>query len=332
MAVAALSLTQERDLLAAASKGDEGAFGRLVEPYRGELHAHCYRMLGSLHDAEDALQEALLRAWRGLGRFQAQGSVRPWLYKIATNTSLDAIGRRPKKVMPIDYGPSADPHSDLVWPDVESVWIEPYPDEMLGVEQRESIELAFVAAVQHLPGTQRAVLLMREVLGFSAKEVADALETSVASVNSALQRARKAMDERAPERTQQETLRALGDAKVTDLVTRYVDAWERGDADAIVAMLAKDAAFTMPPQAVWFHGAEDIRAFLPTGPLRDRRRFIPLRANGQLAFGTYRLLDGEWVGNAVHVLTLRGEEIAECTCFLTLDVFPAFGLETRLPA
>jgi RNA polymerase sigma-70 factor (ECF subfamily) len=344
MSVAAASATQERGLLAAARNGDEGAFARLVEPYRGELHAHCYRMLGSLHDAEDALQEALLRAWRGLGRFQARGSVRPWLYKIATNTSLDTIAKRPKRVMPIDYGPAADPHSDLVWPDVEKVWVEPYPDEQLGLasgfaapearyELRESVELAFIAALQFLPATQRAVLILREVLGFSAAEVGDLLDTTVASVNSALQRARKTVDERLPEQSQQETLRSLGDEEIRDLVERYVDAWERGDADAVVAMLAKDASFTMPPQAIWFHGADDIRAFLPTGPLSIRRRFIPLRSNGQLAFGTYKWVEdeGRFVGNAVHVLTLRGKEIVECTCFLTLDVFPAFGLETHLP-
>src|SRR5690349_12872867 len=171
----------EQLLLEAARRGDEGAYARLVEPYRRELHAHCYRMLGSLHDTEDALQEALLRAWKGLGRFQAQGSVRPWLYKIATNTSLDIIGKRPKRVLAQEYAGPADPNNELEWPAVEKVWIEPYPDERLDVgdgvaspeatyEQRESLELAFVAALQTLPATQRAVLIMREVLGFSAKE------------------------------------------------------------------------------------------------------------------------------------------------------------------
>src|SRR5919109_772768 len=193
---------QERELLEAARGGDEDAFRRLIEPYRAELHAHCYRMLGSLHDAEDALQEALLRAWRGLARFEGRSTLRSWLYTIATNTSLNVIERRPKRVLPIDYGPSADPHDGLGLPPLESVWVEPYPDEALGLgegfaspearyELRESVELAFVAALQHLPANQRAVLILREVLGFSAKEVADSLETSVASVNSALQRARE---------------------------------------------------------------------------------------------------------------------------------------------
>jgi RNA polymerase sigma-70 factor, ECF subfamily len=188
---------RERELLDAARGGDERAYGRLVEMHRGELHAHCYRMLGSVHDAEDALQEALLRAWRGLGRFEGRSSTRSWLYKIATNTCLDTISRRPKRVLPIDYGPATDPHTGPGEPLVESVWVEPYPDETLGLEdgyaspearyeQRESIELAFIAALQHLPPKQRAVLILREVLGYSAREVSESLETSVPSVNSAL--------------------------------------------------------------------------------------------------------------------------------------------------
>src|SRR5688572_33123088 len=193
--------TQERELLAAARRGDEDAFRDLVEPRRAELHAHCYRMLGSVHDAEDALQEVMLRAWRGLSGFEGRSSVRSWLYRIATNTSLSVIEKRPKRVLPIDYGPAADPHDGPGQPVVESVWVEPYPDERLGLEdgfaapearyeQREAVELAFIAALQHLPATQRAVLIMREVLGFSAREVAETLETTTASVNSALQRAR----------------------------------------------------------------------------------------------------------------------------------------------
>src|SRR5436853_5045013 len=209
-------------LLQAARDGDEDAFRRLVEPRRGELQAHCYRMLGSVHDAEDALQEALLRAWRGLSRFEGRSSLRSWLYRIATNTSLDAIQKRPKRVLPIDYGPAADPHMGPGEPVIESVWVEPYPDEKLGLEdgfaapearyeQRESVELAFVAALQNLPANQRAVLILREVLGFSAREVAETLETTVPAVNSALQRARKTVDERLPEQSQQATLRSLGD-------------------------------------------------------------------------------------------------------------------------
>src|SRR5438876_9861964 len=221
MATPSTSATgQERELLEAARGGDQDAYGRLVEPYRTELHAHCYRMLGSVHDAEDALQEALLRAWRGLSRFEGRSSLRSWLYTIATNASLNAIEKRPKRVLPIDYGPPADPHGGPGEPIVESVWVEPYPDEVLGLEdgfaapeasyeQREGVELAFVAALQHLPANQRAVLILREVLGFSAKEVAETLQTTVASVNSALQRARASVEARVPAQSQQETLRSV---------------------------------------------------------------------------------------------------------------------------
>jgi RNA polymerase sigma factor (sigma-70 family) len=186
-----------------------------------ELHAHCYRMLGSVYDADDAEQEALLRAWRAITRFEGRSSLRSWLYRIATNTCLDQISRRPKRVLPIDYVPAADPHFAPGQPVVESVWLEPYPGELLGredsytapqarYERRESVELAFIAALQHLAPTQRAVLILREVLGFSARETAEMLETTVASVNSALQRARAAVEERVPEQSQQQTLRSLG--------------------------------------------------------------------------------------------------------------------------
>src|ERR671937_68848 len=201
----------EAQLLAAARTGDQDAFGRLAESYRRELLAHCYRMLGSHADAEDALQEALLRAWRGLPRFEGRSSLRSWLYRIATNTCLRAIERRPKRVLPIDYGPAADPHRGPGEPLVESVWVEPYPDEQLGLEDgyaapearyelRESVELAFVAALQHLPPRQRAALLLRDVLAWSATEAASLLGASVPAVNSALQRARATMSQRLPAR------------------------------------------------------------------------------------------------------------------------------------
>jgi RNA polymerase sigma-70 factor (ECF subfamily) len=212
----------EGALLEAARRGDEDAYGRLIGPYRAELHAHCYRMLGSVQDAEDALQEALVRAWRGLPRFEGRSSLRSWLYKIATNACLKAIERRPKRVLPIDYAPASDPHDGPAVPVTESVWLEPYPDERLGLEsgllgpdaryeQREGVELAFIAALQHLPARQRAVLILRDVLGYSARETAEALETTPVSVDSALQRAHKAVNERLPKQSQQATLRAVGD-------------------------------------------------------------------------------------------------------------------------
>src|SRR3954468_11680117 len=240
---------RERALLEAARAGDENAYQLLIEPHRSELRAHCYRMLGSIHDADDAVQDALLRAWRGLPRFEGRSTTRSWLYKITTNACLNAIARQPKgRVLPVDFGEAADPHGGAGVRPVESGWRRPYPDERLDLgddraapdaryDRRESVELAFVAALQHLPANQRAVLIMREVLGFSAKECADALDTTVASINSALQRARKTVDEKLPEQSQQATLRALGDARVRELVQRYVDAWESGDVSRVVAML-----------------------------------------------------------------------------------------------
>ena len=202
-------MTDEGQLLEAARAGDEKAFALLLGPYQAQLRAHCYRMLGSVHDAEDALQETMLRAWSGLARFESRSSLRSWLYRIATNASLRMIEKRPKRVLPIDYGPAADPHVAFGEPLTESIWLEPYPDAQLGVEasmlgpdaryeQRESIELAFAAALQHLPARQRAVLILRDVLGFSARETAETLEMTPVSVDSALQRAHKAIEQRVP--------------------------------------------------------------------------------------------------------------------------------------
>jgi RNA polymerase sigma-70 factor, ECF subfamily len=329
----------EHELLSAAQGGDEDAFRFLVEPHRVPLHAHCYRMLGSTHDAEDALQEALLRAWRGLPRFDGRSSLRRWLYRIATNACLDALARRRKRVLPIDLRPEDSEPGELLW-------LEPYPDEVLGVEdgyaapearyeQREAVELAFVAALQHLPPRQRAVLILREVLGFSAKEVSESLDTTVASVNSSLQRARKAVDERLPEKSQQATMRMLGDERVREIVQDFVDAFESGDVDAILALLAEDATFAMPPEERLYRGREAIGDswLMPGGP-PPRLRYVPTSANGQLALGTYQL-DPErnrFVPIALDVLTLRGAQIADITAFRTPEVFALFGLPDELAA
>ncbi|HEX5762673.1 MAG TPA: sigma-70 family RNA polymerase sigma factor [Solirubrobacterales bacterium] len=321
----------EQELLAAAQAGDESAFARLVEAHHAELHAHCYRMLGSVHDAEDALQEAQLRAWRGLPKFAGRSSLRSWLYRIATNACLDAIAKRPKRVLPVDYAPS-DPHDGPGEPMVEATWIGPYPDEAIGIEdgyaapearyeQRESVELAFVAALQHLPANQRAALVLREVLGFSAKEAAEALETSTASVNSALQRARATVEERLPEQSQQATLRELGEDRVRETVEAYVDAWLREDVEAVVAMLTEDAAFTMPPLRSWFRGRDQIAIFLAGSPMSGAWRWKTLRAraNGQeaIAFYTWSPDKELYERFALNVLTLRGGKIAEVDAFLT---------------
>ena len=332
MASTRASSVSDSELLDAARTGDEGAFTRLVSERRTELHAHCYRMLGSLQDAEDALQETMLRAWRGLPKFEGRSSLRSWLYRIATNVCLEAIGKRRRRILPVDHAPAGDPRDGPGEPLVESVWIEPYPDEQLGVEdgplapessyeQRESVELAFIAALQHLPPNQRAVLIMREVLGYSAREVGESLETSVASVNSALQRARKTVDDRLPEQSQQETLRSLGDERMRAIVEAYIDAMQRGDVKAVVGMLAEDAAWSMPPAASWYRGLDDLEVFLAVGPLSGewRWRRLATTANGQPAVGAYIWDDGEraYLPFALDVLTLEGDRIKEVTAFIT---------------
>ena len=320
--------------MSAAATPDEASFSELVEPHRRELHAHCYRMLGSVHDAEDALQEALLRAWRSLPGLKGTDALRPWLYRIATNTSLDLAKRR--RVLPMDFGPAADPHEGPGEPLVESVWVEPYPDAALGYERRESVELAFIAALQHLPARQRAVLMLRDVLGFSAQEVADALDTTVASVNSALQRARAGVEERAPAESQQATLRAIGDEKLNQVVGTYVEAWERGDVDTVVAMLTEDAVITMPPMPTWYRGRDAATVFLSqfafartwdgSAFVEGERvvRLVVTRANGQPALAAYRrAADGEpFRPYALQVLTFAPDgRIAEITGFVRSDEF-----------
>ncbi len=316
---------------AAAIAGDDGAFAELVQPYRGELHAHCYRMLASVYDADDALQETLVRAWRGLSRFQGRSSLRSWLYTIATNVCLTQIARRPKRVLPIDYAPSASRHEPPGAPVTESVWLEPYPDETLGIEdgfaapearyeQREAVELAFVAALQHLAPNQRAVLILREVLGFSAKETASMLDTTVASVNSAMQRARAAVAERVPARSQQSSLRLLGDDGLQELVGKYVDAWERCDVDAFTALLVEDATFAMPPLATWYETREVIAHWARRFPLSGDWRWRPLliRANGQpsLAFYAWDEAAAAYLPFALNVLTFRDGLVSDVTAFI----------------
>ncbi len=335
----------EQELLEAARHGDEGAFSQLIASHRPALHAHCYRMLGSVHDAEDALQDTLLNAWRALPRFEGRSSLKSWLYKIATNACLKTIERRPQRVLPIDYGPAADPHDPLAQPLVESVWLEPYPDTGIELEdrlaspearyeQRESVELAFVAALQHIPARQRAVLILRDVLGFSAKEVAETLEMTPAAVDTALQRAHKTADERLPARSQQATLQALGEERLREIVDGFVDAWERADVDAVVAMLAHHATITMPPRPTWYRGRAAVATFLRAVALAAgvRWRLLPAAANGQLAFGEYRYNERtkRFVAESVTVLTIADALIADITNFRGPDLFAQFRLPEHL--
>jgi RNA polymerase sigma-70 factor (ECF subfamily) len=329
-------------LVEAASDGDAEAYRGLVERHGAEIHAHCYRMLGSLHDAEDALQETLLRAWRALPRLSRRSSLRNWLYRIATNVCLDALAHRQKRALPIDHMAPAARDDDPGEPLAESAWIDPYPDGELEdglaapearYERREAVELAFIAALQHLPPRQRAVLVLREVLGFSAREVAETMDTTVASVNSSLQRARATVEKRLPERSQQATVRSLGSARVRRLVDRFIDAFERGDVDGILAMLTQDATFAMPPYARLHRGRQAIAAswLMPAVPCSELR-YLPASANGQPAVGTYRWdeADGSFQPLALDVLTLRDESIDVVTAFRTPLILARFGLPAEL--
>jgi RNA polymerase sigma-70 factor, ECF subfamily len=334
---------QGRDL-ARARAGDDAAFTRLVEPLRRELHAHCYRMLGSVHDADDALQDALLRAWRGLARFEGRSSLRSWLYTVATRTCLDTLEHRGRRALPVDLGPSSDRAVIGDAPLSEVAWLGPYADVALvdgqagpdtRYEQREAVELAFVAALQHLPGNQRAALLLFEVLGFSAAEIATMMDTSTTSVNSALARARKIIAQKVPSPTQQQTLREIDDARVREVVAGYSAALERGDADALIALLTEDVTWSMPPLAHWYHGLEAVTDFALQVPLTScgSWRHLPTSANGQPAVGCYLWNDdaGAHLAWSITVLTLRGERVAEITTFIGPDHFTPFGLPTSLP-
>jgi RNA polymerase sigma-70 factor (ECF subfamily) len=302
-------------------------------------------MLGSAHDADDAVQETLVRAWRGLAGFEERSSLPSWLYRIATNVCLRAIGRRRKRVLPVDSEAGPDLGGGAGGWRAEVAWLEPYPDEMLGIEderaapearyeQRETVELAFVAALQHLPPNQRAALLMREVLGFSAREIADSLETTTASVNSALQHARKSVRERVPAQSQQATLRSLGDKRLRRIVEDYMNALEQGDVDSMVALLTEDATWSMPPTPRCYRGVEEIVGFLTGGPFRTRWRHVPIRANAQLTVGCYcwEPQRGSYAVMVLDVLTLRGERIAAVTAFVDPEIFARFGLPDELPA
>jgi RNA polymerase sigma-70 factor, ECF subfamily len=350
----------ESALLERARSGSDGAYRELVEVHRAELHAHCYRILGSVQDADDAVQDALLRAWRGLAGFEGRSSLRSWLYKIATNAALDVAQRRSRRELPMTYGPCAGSGEGPGVALLESVWVEPYPDQAFGVadgfaspearyERRESLELAFVAALQYLPPLQRAVLILREVLGFSGKETAGLLGTTIPAVQSALQRGRAAAQDRIPARSQQAALRTLGDKRLRELVGQYCDAVERGDVDAVVGMLTEDAVWAMPPVVTWYRGRPAIAGFLRDYGFNEAWRHIATRASGQLAVGCYTFEPrrGRWVPSVLEVLTLDGDRIAEATGFVTAEllsrwgqeddrftgatVFPRFGLPAVLP-
>jgi len=311
----------------------EDEFTELAAGYQAELRAHCYRILGSVHDAEDALQEALVRAWKGIDRFEGRASVRSWLYAIATNTALDIARHKSRREFAVDLAAPAERGAELDEPLTELSWLEPFPDRWLTAsagpapearyEQRESVELAFVAAVQHLPPLQRAALLLREVAGFSAAEIARQLGTSTGSVTSALQRARVTMAARAPARSQQSALRTLGDARTRGLVRQYADAMENADIDALAGLLTSDVTWSMPPVPTWYQGLGPVTEFLVRYPLTDRWRHRPTAANGQPAVAGYVYDDdaGRFIPASIDVLTLTPDgAIGAVTGFLTADL------------
>lgn len=340
------ALGNEKSLVEAAQGGDHEAFRRLTDPLRRELQVHCYRMLGSLHDAEDVLQESLLRAWQKLHTFRGRGRFRGWLYKITTNVCLNALKRRPRRLLPSAYTAPADPAAPVLPDVVDLIWLEPYPDALLdGVATnpealftlRESVSLAFLAAVQILSPRPRAVLLLQDVLGWRAAEVAKLLDTSVASVNSALQRARSALRKRFPAGTPDR----LDGEGVTDdhrgLLERYLSAWEAGDADGLAALLKEDAILTMPPTPSWYRGRAAIAQFFAAvafrGELGGRLHLVPTRANLQPATAVYRRdPDGILRAMALKVLTTSGGLIREITGFVNPGLFPAFGLPGEMPS
>ncbi|MCO1575716.1 sigma-70 family RNA polymerase sigma factor [Crossiella sp. SN42] len=325
----------EPGLLALAQQDDQAAFGQLVTPYRDQLFAYCYRMLGSTHDAEDAVQDALVKAWKGIAGFEGRASVKSWLYRIATNVCLDEIRRRPRRILTDDYAPPSSPDVELTGRVDEPIWLQPCPDDRLaldpaaGYELRESVELAFLVALQHLPATQRAVLVLREVLGFSAAEVAATLDTSVPSVNSALQRARATI--RTQPRSQRAELAELGDDGQRELLAAFIEALQRSDVDAMVTLLAEDVRFTMPPMPFWFHGRADVVAFLTGVVLKESWQRMPVRANGQLAFGAYMDRGEGHRLVAVDVLTVRDGRIAAISAFLDGAALGVFRLPERWP-
>jgi RNA polymerase sigma-70 factor (TIGR02960 family) len=315
---------------------DEAAFRELAEAHRRELQVHCYRMLGSLQDAEDLVQETLLAAWRGPDRFEGRASLRSWLYRIATNRCLNALRDRGRRVPELPAPPEGAPEPPAPTRRREPVWLEPYPDALLEgdpqtrYEAREAIGLAFVAALQRLPPRQRAVLVLRDVLGYRAGEVAEMLDVSEASVTSALHRARSALEplpiEQAP---------MPGSDAERALVARFTTAFERGDVRGVVELLTADALLTMPPEPLEYEGPAAIAAFLstvPAGGRLDLFRLVPTRANGQPAFGCYLRDAHAAIAHAygLMVLTLHGDRIAAITGFPDTSVFPHFGLPRTL--
>ena len=337
-----MEIPTQTAVVLAAQAGDRMAFETLVGPYRRELLVHCYRMLGSLHDAEDLVQETLLRAWEKRATLTNPGSYRAWLYRIATNLCLNWLRSVPRRSLPLDTHPQSDPNSPAPPRLREPIWLEPFPDELLADQdsdpedhalQSERTTLAFLVALQHLTPAQRAILLLREVLEWPAVEVAEWLHLSVPAVNSALQRARRALQER---NVLLETSTTLPTLQLQSLLDRYVTLWEQADIPEFVALLREDAWFTMPPLPVWFQGRVDIATVLSTRIFTPgrQRRLLPTRANGSPAFGLYQREAEADVYQLFGLLVLGvvGEQIGSLVAFLEPSSLSSFALPPTLPS
>lgn len=342
------SQAAETSRLEAALRGDSHQFGELTEPYRRELQVHCYRILGSLHEAEDMVQETFLKAWRRLGTHERRASFRAWLYKIATNTCLDLLDqRRSRRLLPLDALPESDPASSILPPAAEMTWLEPFPDEWLhdpnsvNPEARytdaESISLSFMTALQLLPPRQRAVLILRDVLDFSANETAEVLDITVSSANSALHRARKTLSQNYQNRDLESSTQAPADEKSQWLLDHFLQAWETADIDGLVALLRSDAALAMPPSPSWYRGPEAIRRFAASTVFADegmiggkasaRWRLVPIRANSAHAFAIYQRDEkGDYQAFGIHVLNLKEAKLSQIISFIDPSLPLYFGL------
>lgn len=344
--------SEQAGRLAAAQNADANEFGELTEPYRRELQVHCYRILGSLQEAEDMVQETMLKAWKRLETYEGRASFRAWLYKIATNTCLDYLDqRRSKRFLPMDLLSPANPRQQILPPNTEISWLEPFPDERLHDQstaspearytESESVSLSFLTALQALPPRQRAVLILRDVLDFSANETAEVLEITLSAANSALHRARVTLAERYHGREPEAALSSANDERTQWLLDHFVQAWETADVEGLVALLKEDAILAMPPSPSWYQGREEIRIFVAAtvfaeegmfgGKASGRWRLLPVRANASPAFAIYqRAGHNEYQAFGLHVLESRADELTRIVSFIDPALPAHFGLPATL--